>query len=73
MELAREAAVTACEEKIEEKKNMVDDMKQIALFNTKLAPNNPCLPPQGKSATVMDRRGGGRGSAGAATRAETRL
>jgi hypothetical protein len=31
MELAREAAITACNEKIEEKRNLVDDMKQIAL------------------------------------------
>lgn len=31
MELAREAAINACEEKIEEKRNLVDDMKQIAL------------------------------------------
>lgn len=31
MELAREAAMQACEDKIEEKKNLVQDMKQIAL------------------------------------------
>ena len=31
MELARDAAIHACEDKIEEKKNLVDDMKQIAL------------------------------------------
>jgi|688.fasta_scaffold337579_3 hypothetical protein len=30
MELAREAAIKAYHEKIEEKKNLVDDMKQIA-------------------------------------------
>ena len=30
MELAREAAMKACEENIEEKRNLVDDMKQIA-------------------------------------------
>ena len=31
MELAREAAMQACEDKMEEKKNMVEDMKQIAM------------------------------------------
>lgn len=31
MELAREAAINACEQKIEEKRSLVDDMKQIAL------------------------------------------
>ena len=30
MELAREAAIKACEENIEEKRNLVQDMKQIA-------------------------------------------
>jgi hypothetical protein len=30
MELAREAAIKAFEEKIEEKKNLVEDMKDIA-------------------------------------------
>ena len=30
MELAREAATKACEEKIDEKKNLVEDMRQIA-------------------------------------------
>ena len=35
MELAREAAITACTENIEEKRNLVDDMKQIA-FQLKL-------------------------------------
>lgn len=31
MELAREAAIKAYEEKIDEKKNLVEDMKQIAM------------------------------------------
>ena len=31
MELAREAAMKACEQKIDEKKNLVEDMKQIAM------------------------------------------
>ena len=31
MELARQAAMQSCEDKIEEKKNLVEDMKQIAI------------------------------------------